>query len=123
MLELKGIDHVYVSNRAAAAQWYADVLGLKPVEKFSSWATPTGPLVVADAAESLHLALFEGQHPPESIAAFGVDAEHFDAWRDHLSAQGLEVRVADHDMAWSLYFDDPDGNGYEITSYGYCPQV
>jgi catechol-2,3-dioxygenase len=30
---------------------------------------------------------------------------------------GLEVRVADHELAWSLYFQDPDGNTHEITSY------
>ncbi len=25
----------------------------------------------------------------------------------------------DHDFAWSLYFSDPFGNPYEITSYDY----
>jgi catechol-2,3-dioxygenase len=27
--------------------------------------------------------------------------------------------VKDHQVSWSLYFSDPDGNPYEITSYTY----
>jgi sugar lactone lactonase YvrE len=28
-------------------------------------------------------------------------------------------RLEDHQVSWSLYFSDPDGNPYEITSYEY----
>lgn len=38
-------------------------------------------------------------------------------WLEHLDAQGLEVRVADHELALSVYFEDPDGNSYEVTTY------
>jgi catechol-2,3-dioxygenase len=30
------------------------------------------------------------------------------------------VAVEDHTVALSLYFQDPDGNPYEITSYEYA---
>ncbi|MNF05759.1 hypothetical protein D3C80_2055710 [compost metagenome] len=40
------------------------------------------------------------------------------AWRAHLSAVlGHDVKAVDHHLAWSLYFNDPDGNSFEITSY------
>ena len=29
------------------------------------------------------------------------------------------MEVEDHAVSWSLYFTDPDGNPFEITSYDY----
>ena len=85
------------------------------MEKFSVWATPKGPLVVEDGSGRVHLALFESDRTPESIAAFEVSGDQFEAWREHLGEKSIEFRYADHDLSESLYFDDPDGNAYEIT--------
>ena len=58
---LSGFDHihVYVAHRDSAADWYESVMGLKPVEEFSLWATKDGPLTIQDANHTVHLALFE----------------------------------------------------------------
>jgi catechol-2,3-dioxygenase len=120
---LQRIDHihVYVSNRSAAEAWYQTVLGFTRVEEFAFWATDGGPLTLADASGAIHLALFE--RPAQSrhtTIAFGVGAEDFLAWREHLrSFPELAVEMEDHAVSWSLYFCDPDGNPYEITSYEY----
>jgi catechol-2,3-dioxygenase len=33
---------------------------------------------------------------------------------------GGPVKPVDHGLAWSLYFADPDGNPYEITTYDHA---
>lgn len=116
---LTGIDHVhvYVSDRRAAETWYAKVLGFRRVEALMAWATPTGPLTLEDPGGRVHLALFESDKPPTSTVAFGAEGEQFLAWKTHLEKLGIELRVADHELAWSLYFYDPDGNYHEITTY------
>ncbi len=118
---LKGVDHihVFVSDRAAALVWYGAVLGLRAVAELESWAADGGPLTIGDAVGSVHLALFE--RPAEkcrSTVALSVSAQGFLAWQRHLEAV-LQQRVepVDHQLSWSLYFSDPDGNPFEITSY------
>lgn len=117
---IQGIDHlhVYVSERGAAEQWYREVLGCERVEKYATWATPEGPLVIENSASSLHFALFERQQfEPSTALALSATAREFKLWRAHLKGHGVEVRLADHDLAVSMYFEDPDRNGYEITTY------
>jgi catechol 2,3-dioxygenase-like lactoylglutathione lyase family enzyme len=132
--------HVFVADRVAAEDWYARVLGLKRVPALAHWAEGGGPLTLADAGGSIHLALFEDRDAArsqrdgaESIGAtaarsarpasrstiaLGVDAASFRAWQAHLPAQlGRAVAVVDHGEAESLYFQDPDGNPFEITCY------
>ncbi len=121
-----GIDHVhvYVSDRAAAAIWYRDHLGLKPVEALREWATVSGPLTISDTDNKVHLALFERpQTTGSSSLALGTDGAAFVAWLTYLRGKGLSVRVADHGKAWSMYFSDPDDNQHEITSYDCAPIV
>ncbi len=119
---LQGIDHVhvYVPDRAAAARWYAEVLGFEPLEAFRVWATPDGPLTLEDRSGNVHIALFESHKGPTSTIAFRVDAAGFTAWKTHLEQAGLELRVSDHELAWSLYFSDPWGNLHEITTYDHA---
>lgn len=117
---LNGFDHihVYVRDREAAAKWYAQVLDFTPVEKLMVWAVDGGPLTLADADERIHLALFEkADHSGSSAIAFQASGAAFLSWKTHLQAQGLEVRLADHQLAFSLYFDDLDNNLHEITTY------
>lgn len=120
--------HVFVSDRAAAERWYGRVLGLSVVPALRVWAADGGPLTLADASGSVHLALFEKTAQPcRSTIAFGVSAAAFAAWRAHLE-RALEraFEPTDHDgLARSLYFADPDGNPYEITTYqhGAAPRL
>jgi GNAT superfamily N-acetyltransferase/catechol 2,3-dioxygenase-like lactoylglutathione lyase family enzyme len=119
---LDAIDHihVYVADREAAQRWYADVLGLSPVAQLQSWAA-TGPLTIGNASGSVHLALFQrAPQPCRSVVAFSATASEFLAWLAHLANKlGKPVEPVDHQLAWSLYFTDPDGNPFEITTYEY----
>ena len=64
------------------------------------------------------LALFErDQADGSSVIAFAASGENFARWKSHLENHGLSLRVTDHQTSYSLYFDDPDGNMHEITSY------
>ncbi|WP_434634845.1 VOC family protein [Chromobacterium sp. CV08] len=114
--------HVYVRDRAAAEDWYRRVLGLSRVPELEHWSPGRGPLTVANAAGTLKLALFERPEvAPGAVIALGVDADGFLRWRAHLRQElGKLPDVVDHDLSWSMYFVDSDGNGYEITSYDYA---
>jgi catechol-2,3-dioxygenase len=120
---LLGFDHVhiYVQNRSAAERWYASVLGLERSKELEFWATGGGPLTLQDKTGSVHLALFEQPHQKtRSTVALRVSGREYLAWRAHLrTVPNLAVTEEDHEVSVSLYFDDPDGNPYEITSYEY----
>jgi len=117
--KLSGIDHVhvYVANWDDGEEWYQEVLGFKRVEKFMIWAVENGPLTLENSEGNVHLALFEREHPDTSAIAFGATGEEFLAWKAHLESHDLELRVTDHNLAYSLYFSDPWGNLHEITTY------
>lgn len=114
--------HVYVADRAAAEAWYASVLGFARVPELAFWAPDNGPLTIVDGSGSVHLALFErAAEKCRSVIALGVNWREFLAWRAHLTAAlGRPIEAVDHQVSWSLYFVDPDGNPYEITSYEYA---
>ena len=117
---LKGIDHVHIctSDRAAAQRWFAEAMALQPIKEFLPWAEGGGPLTLADPSGKIHLALFErDSFEPTTSIAFGASGEQFLQWKAHLESKGLMLRISDHDMAYSLYFSDPDKNMYEITTY------
>jgi catechol-2,3-dioxygenase len=117
----EGIDHVhvFVADRVAAERWYADVLGLTRVPELGFWASGGGPLTLQDASGSIHLALFERPAEPcRSTVALRVSGAGFLAWREHLEHRlPGGVSFQHHEVSVSLYFSDPDGNPYEITSY------
>ena len=117
---LRGIDHVhvFVADRAAAETWYGRVLGLRRIERLAFWAAGGGPLTLADTSDTVHLALFESPaRPCRSTVALGVGAEELLAWQEHLrGCLGVEPRLDDHGVSWSIYFTDPDGNPFEITT-------
>lgn len=114
--------HVFVADRAASERWYAEVLGFTRVAELKAWVIDGGPLTIGNASGTVHLALFErSTQPCRSTIALGVSALEFMAWRTHLSSKlGRTLDAEDHQVAWSLYFSDPDGNPYEITTYEYA---
>ena len=119
---ITGIDHIHVSvaNWADGEQWYEQVLGYKRVDALMPWAVENGPLTIESPDGSVHLALFESDNPkPITAIAFNATAAEIVAWISHLEDQGLNIRIADHKLAWSLYFYDPWENMYEITTYEY----
>ncbi|HZA94837.1 MAG TPA: VOC family protein [Burkholderiaceae bacterium] len=113
--------HVYVRDRAQAERWYAEVLGFHRMKGLEFWAAEGGPLTISDESGSIHLALFEQPRQAcRSTVAFAANASQFLAWWRHLAvALKQPMQPVDHQVAWSLYFSDPDGNPFEITCYDY----
>lgn len=122
MFQLQQLDHVAlnVSDMARSAQWYRDVLGAEHVYA-GLWDGEPMMLAVG----STLVALFHGDpsgsaaRPPVGVDhfAFRADRANFDAARAALAARGISVRFSDHDICYSLYLSDPDGNVVEITTY------
>ena len=110
--------HVFVADRVAAEAWYERVMDLRRIAELAFWSADGGPLTLGNASGSVHVALFEGaMQSCRSTLALGVGAVEFLAWRTHLQdALGRRIDLVDHQVSWSLYFTDPDGNPFEITS-------
>ena len=131
-----GVDHVelYVTEWDDAADWYDRVLGLTPDASFAEWQeTGTGPLVLT-VDDTTKLALFErpsatrGDGVSPNRVAFQTDADGFLSFLNRLETLELTDRrgdlvtpadVVDHDLSYSLYFTDPDGNSLELTTNEY----
>jgi catechol-2,3-dioxygenase len=112
--------HVFVADRAAAELWYARVLGLQRIDELAFWAAGGGPLTLGNASGSIHVALFERPAAAKcrSTIALATSAAGLLAWQRHLAAElGRAPARVDHEVSWSIYFEDPDGNPFEITTY------
>ena len=121
--------HVYVRDRREAARWYERVLGLVVIESHSD-PSDGGPLVISSDGGSTGLALFQKREDETwpSVAttvAFRVGGRGFVKFLNRQSEDATDgphltrEDVVDHDYSYSLYFSDPDGNPYELTTYDY----
>ena len=118
--ELRGVDHIhlYVTDKQQALAWYQKHLGFEVVESLRFWDGKNGPLVIEDKSKSVHLALFEREEfEPLTSVAFGASGEDFIEWKKYFESQGIDLRVANHTVSWSLYFEDPFGHNHEITTH------
>jgi len=110
--------HVHVHDRVAAEVWYQRVLGLERNKDLEFWATD-GPLMVQNSTGSVRLALFQRPPKPHHVTiALRVSAAAYLRLKEHLQLviEG-QFEEQDHDAALSVYFSDPDGNPFEITTY------
>lgn len=128
-----GVDHVelFVADWDDAAAWYERVLGVTPDASLAEWSeTGTGPLMLT-VDDTTKLALFERETATRGEAvsphriAFQTDADGFLSFLDRLETPDLTNRdgdpvsaadVVDHDLSYSLYFTDLDGNWLELTT-------
>jgi catechol-2,3-dioxygenase len=118
--------HVFVRDHGEAQAWYRRVLGFTLTPELEFWAADGGPLTIQNASGTVHIALFErgeraNKREPllcRSTIALRVDAAGWLAWREHLARElPGAINEEDHVASMSLYFNDPDGNPYEITTY------
>ena len=117
---LSGIDHfhLYVTDKQQSLKWYQKILGFQVVESLLSWNEEKGPLTIEDQSGSVHLALFtRSDQPPSTSIAFKSTGKEFLNWKQHLTTHNIALRIADHQLAWSMYFSDEDSNMHEITTY------
>ena len=120
MTHINKIAHVvlYVSDVSEAMTFYHDVLDMEIVRydseagmAFMSFGTQhhdIGLFRVRDEATRGNLGL--------AHVAMVVDGDLADlkVMHDKLLTNGTDVRLADHGMTKSVYFEDPDGNGLEL---------
>jgi catechol 2,3-dioxygenase-like lactoylglutathione lyase family enzyme len=136
--KVQRLDHVHilVRNRATALAWYRRILGLEVHYDYTEHGDPRGPIVLSSDGGETHLALFQASEafPAPDAAnkktvAFRVDANGFCRFVDRLAeldvrstagARVTRAHVSDHGNVYSVYFADPDGNPYEITTYDYA---
>jgi catechol-2,3-dioxygenase len=121
---MQRLDHVSlnVSDRPRSIAWYRDVLGLEPKNEArrDDWPVFMGEMGVC-------IALFQADaepSPPRGSepaglrhVAFMVAKTDLDAAQAHLTERDVDFRFEDHGNAHSVYFDDPDGNVIELTTY------
>ena len=120
--KLQNIDHihVFVSDRQKALEWYNNILGLKPSEEVPV-LPEFGPLMIRNNEESINIALFKGMPKNNrAVIAFKVSGEEFINCHNKINdLLTKNIEIVDHDIQFSIYFEDPFGNPYEITSYDY----
>ncbi len=135
LVEVSALDHVhkYMSDPEAAVAWYGRVLGLKPFATQRDAVTGAGGIYMATAAGQYCATFFRGVPPSDGdhTAAFRVSGKAFIAFGNALTDAEVPARgggflrrkdAADHELAFSYYFQDPDGNHLEITTYDH-PKV
>src|SRR3990172_2596518 len=120
------IDHVevFVRDIDAAIRWYADVLGLCEIHRWDP-----EPVMIGAGGTMLALFLAKPDAPATTslrsnegvgwhLVAWRTTKSGFEAAQHHLTKCGIRFRgPVDHNLAWSVYFNDPDGNLLEITYY------
>ena len=134
MFKVLQIDHVelFVPDRYEAARWYERVLGLQIVPECEGWARDGGPLMISSDAGRTKLALFEGQPAgaDETSAfrrvAFSVSGDQYLEFlrrvpglqlKDSRDRMVTGTSSVDHDISFSIYFNDPFQHQLEVTSY------
>jgi catechol 2,3-dioxygenase-like lactoylglutathione lyase family enzyme len=123
--------HLFASDRAAAARWYGDVLGLTTHYDYAQHGDPGGPLVLSSDDGATHIAVFQAQgalrrEGHDHMVAFRVDGAGFLTFLDRLERLAVHdesrarvgrADVVDHGNSHSIYFRDLDGNPLELTTY------
>lgn len=130
-IQITALDHVhlYVADPQTAADWYSRVLGLQVLPSSGDGtAGARRPLYMATPKGQYCASIFVGKPPSDGdhTTAFRVSGGVFIAFGDALESIGVASRngpplttleAADHGLAFSYYFADPDGNHLELTTY------
>lgn len=124
--------HIFVPSRYEAAKWYGKILGFEILKEFAFWATESGPLMLSADGGNTKLALFSDisqnnqSNTKQSTVAFRIDGSEFLSFLKKLNAHNVfnesseqitSRNVVDHGKSFSIYFCDPYGNQFEITTY------
>ena len=93
-MEIEGLDHVglNIADLDRSIAWHRDVPGLTRVHQ--------------DAEET-----------DMSHVGFRTSRGGLERAKVELRDRGIDYKEGDHGIAWSIYFDDPDGHQIEITTY------
>ena len=123
---------IFVNDLAIMQEFYTRVFGLTVTDKGPHPMAPVDMVFMsASPTEHHQFVLVTGR--PESVEFNIVQQMSFlvqslaelREMRDRVNAAGIEVkRACTHGNAWSIYFDDPEGNQVEVyvQSPWYIPQ-
>lgn len=123
-MELEALDHVgiNVADVDRSIRWYRDVLGLRRVHE-EEW----GDFPAVLEANGSGVALFPRDEAPTTPPAradddmshvgFRTSRRGLEQAKAEIRALGIDHHEGDYGVAWSVYFDDPDGHQIEITTY------
>jgi catechol 2,3-dioxygenase-like lactoylglutathione lyase family enzyme len=122
MMKLSRLDHfaVTVKDLQVSADWYQRVFGFEVIHRFThTWMVgnphmKVGLMHAADATPVPDL----DKHIAFQHVAFLTDRDGFEAAQIFLKSAGVEYDgPEDTGIAFSLFFNDPDGHLLEITTY------
>jgi len=123
---------IFVRDMPKMRQFYTDVFGLTVTDQGRHPRAPVDMVFMsADPGEHHQFVLVTGR--PEDVQfnvlqqmSFLVDSlDQLRAMRDQVAVAGLEInRSVTHGNAWSIYFNDPEGNQIEVYVHTpwYIPQ-
>lgn len=131
---IDAVDHIeiHVEGQHDAAKWYEKIFGFKIINELEFWSkAKSGPLFVGNKDKTVKLALFEGTKDGDGSikrVAFRASGKNFVGFVNGLeqnpvyhSKQKITAKdLVDHDICYSIYFEDPYGNNLEITCYDYA---
>jgi catechol-2,3-dioxygenase len=123
---------IFVNDLSKMKEFYSSVFGLTVTDEGPHPMAPVDMVFLsASPAEHHQFVLVSGR--PDNVAFNIVQQMSFlvrslgelRGMRDRVAAAGLEVkRACTHGNAWSIYFDDPEGNQVEVYLHSpwYIPQ-
>lgn len=124
LMELQALDHIglNVADVGRSIAWYRDVLGLHRTHQ-EAW----GDFPAVMEAGGSGVALFPNDELPSTPpgrseddmghVGFRTSRPGLKQARDEVGGRGIDFHEGDYGVAWSIYFDDPDGHQIEITTY------
>ena len=113
---------IYVDDMARMRDFYVGVMGLVESDR-GHGTTFDNDFVFLTASPTIHHQLILASGRAERAARSTVNQLSFKvaslaelrAMRDRVRADGIDpIRPVSHGNAWSIYFDDPEGNTVEI---------
>lgn len=136
-LSVQALDHVetLVPDLDAGVEWMRRCFGLKEVEAFDEVGTEGGPVMLSADDSYTKVALIRGEPAGfreavgHRVVAFRTDARAFLRFVEYAHevpvhgddgqpiSPGTPMETQDHGLSISVYFRDPWGNPYEVTTY------
>ena len=106
-------------------------MGFNIVPEFKDWSNdPMGPLTISADNGKTGIALFERDFKKEwiNVVAFHISGDNFLKFfktvssSNYFDRKGKPIKAfesIDHKFSYSIYFSDPHGNPYELTTHDY----
>jgi len=122
MTQLTGIAHLVlrVEDWKRAARWYQDVLGFerRQGDGFICFTHPSADFILLfrPTGSSMDPTSNAGQRI-DHLALLVPTPASLEAWRDQLTAAGLDVEIEQQSVGSSITLYDPDGLEVEL----FCP--